>query len=81
MLEDVARLATLADQLLDLQRINQGGDRFSYVDIVAIGKEVTADLAPLAIAAGYEISFESASEHVGVRGDRGSLERALTNLI
>jgi signal transduction histidine kinase len=81
VLEDVARLATLADQLLDLQRVNQGGDRFSYVDIVAIGKEVAADLAPLAIAAGYEISFESASEHVGVRGDRGSLERALTNLI
>jgi signal transduction histidine kinase len=81
VLEDVARLATLADQLLDLQRVNQGGDRFSDVDIVAIGREAAADLAPLAIAAGYELSFESASEHVGVRGDRGSLERALTNLI
>jgi signal transduction histidine kinase len=81
VLEDVARLSTLADQLLDLQRVNQQIDRFAYVDIVAMGRKVAADLAPLAIAADYEISFESASEHVCVRGDQGSLERALTNLI
>jgi signal transduction histidine kinase len=81
VLEDVARLSTLADQLLDLQRVNQQADRFSDVDIVAIGKKVTADLAPLAIAADYELSFETASEHVCVRGDQGSLERALTNLV
>jgi signal transduction histidine kinase len=81
VLEDVARLSTLADQLLDLQRVNQGTDRFLVVDLVAIGKKVTAELAPLAIAAGYEISFDSASEHVCVRGDQGSLERALSNLV
>jgi signal transduction histidine kinase len=81
VLEDVARLSTLADQLLDLQRVNQQVDRFSSVDIVAIGRKVAADLAPLAIAADYEISFESALEQVYVRGDQGSLERALTNLI
>ncbi len=39
------------------------------------------DLAPLAIAANYELSFETAAEVVLMRGDRGSLERALTNLI
>ena len=55
VLEDVARLSTLADQLLDLQRVNRQIDRFSRVDIVAIGKKVTADLAPLAIAADYAI--------------------------
>ncbi len=81
VLEDVARLSTLADQLLDLQRVNQQSDRFSDVDIVAIGKKVAADLAPLAIAADYELSFETASEHVCVRGDQGSLERALANLV
>ena len=81
VLEDVARLSTLADQLLDLQRVNRQIDRFSRVDIVAIGKKVTADLAPLAIAADYAISFESASEHIYVRGDEGSLERALSNLV
>jgi signal transduction histidine kinase len=81
VLEDVGRLSTLADQLLDLQRVNQQADRFSPVDIVAIGKKTAADLAPLVIAAGYEISFEAAAEHVYVRGDAGALERALTNLI
>jgi signal transduction histidine kinase len=81
VLEDVARLATLADQLLDLQRVDQRVDRLADVDIVAIGKKVVADLAPLAIAAGYDLSFESAAEEIWVRGDQGSLERALTNLV
>ena len=46
------------------------------------GRKVAADLAPLAIAAGYELSFETATESTScVRGDQGSLERALTNLI
>ena len=39
VLEDVARLSTLADQLLDLQRVNQQAGLFSSVDIVAIGSE------------------------------------------
>lgn len=81
VLEDVARLSTLADQLLDLQRVDQQSDCFSSVDIVAIGRKSAAELAPLAIAAGYEISFDSAAEHIAVRGDEGALERALTNLI
>jgi signal transduction histidine kinase len=81
VLEDVARLSTLADQLLDLQRVDQQADRQLDVDIVAIGSKVVADLAPLAIAADYELSFESAAESIHVRGDPGSLERALTNLV
>jgi signal transduction histidine kinase len=81
VLEDVARLSTLADQLLDLQRVNQQPDCFFPVDLVATGRKIAAELAPLAIAAGYEISFESAIEHIPVRGDEGALERALTNLV
>ena len=68
VLEDVARLSTLADQLLDLQRVNQQAGLFSSVDIVAIGRKTAAELAPLAIAAGYEISFDSAAgAHRGAR--------------
>jgi signal transduction histidine kinase len=81
VLEDVARLSTLADQLLDLQRVNRSADQLSDVDLVAVGRKVVGDLAPLAIAANYELSFEPAAEVVLMRGDRGSLERALTNLI
>jgi signal transduction histidine kinase len=81
VLEDVARLSTLAEQLLDLQRIGQVTNQFKNVDIVSISKKVVADLAPLAISAGYELSFEAEIEHADIRGDDGSLERALTNLI
>ncbi|MEH2508804.1 signal transduction histidine kinase [Nitrobacteraceae bacterium AZCC 1564] len=81
VLEDVARLSTLAEQLLDLQRIGQVTNQFKDVDLVSIGRKVVGDLAPLAISAGYELSFESDIERACVRGDEGSLERALTNLI
>jgi signal transduction histidine kinase len=81
VLEDVARLSTLADQLLDLQRVDQRIDAFSAVDLVAVGRRVVADLAPLAIAADYELSFETAADRIAVRGDEGSIERALTNLV
>ncbi len=81
VLEDVARLSTLADQLLDLQRVNRSAGQLSDVDLVFIGRKVVGDLAPLAIAANYELSFETAAEVVLIRGDQGSLERALTNLI
>jgi signal transduction histidine kinase len=40
-----------------------------------------SDLAPLAIAGGYDISFESDAERVAVRGDEIAIERALTNLV
>jgi signal transduction histidine kinase len=81
VLEDVARLSILAEQLLDLQRIDQLTRQFTNVDIVSIGRKVVSDLAPLAISAGYELSFESEIERAHVLGDEGSLERALTNLV
>lgn len=81
VLEDVARLSILADQLLDLQRIGQLTNQFTDVDLVSIGQRVVGDLAPLAISAGYELSFEAQTERAEIRGDEGSLERALTNLI
>ncbi|MDQ8729368.1 HAMP domain-containing sensor histidine kinase [Bradyrhizobium sp. LHD-71] len=81
LLEDVGRLAILAEQLLDIQRLDQSSPRFDRVDLVAIGRRVAADLAPIAIAAGYDISFEPETARVDVFGDQASLERALTNLV
>lgn len=78
---DAARLATLTDQLLDLQRLNRKGAQFVRVDLVAMSRAVAADLAPLAITAGVELSVECDREPVLVLGDRLSLERALTNLV
>jgi signal transduction histidine kinase len=81
LLEDVARLANLAEQLLDLQRLDLHAAAFAPVDLVDAARRVAADLAPLAIAAGYAVSFEADTPQVIVDGDRPALERALANLL
>jgi signal transduction histidine kinase len=81
LLSDVARLSTLAEQLLDLQRLNQRFTPLARVDLAALSQRVASDLAPLAIAAGYEMSFEGSGVQVDVMGDQTALERAVTNLV
>lgn len=81
LLLDVARLANLANQLLDLQRLDADLSVFEPVNLVDLAAQVTADMAPLAIAAGDDISFEAEADSVIVAGDPTSLSRALVNLI
>jgi signal transduction histidine kinase len=81
LIEDVARLATLAEQLLDIQRLDQNRNPFTRIDLVELGRRVAADLAPLAIAAGYEIAFDAADARIETLGDAAALERAVTNLV
>lgn len=81
LLADVARLSIMAEQLLDLQRLDQQPRQMTPVDLNAMGLAVTADLAPLAIAAGYQLSFEAGKEPVVVAGDQASLQRAVINLV
>lgn len=81
LLEDATRLSVMTGQLLDLQRLDQKADQFRPVDLVGIARRVVLDLAPLAFAAGYEMTFEPEDEEVTVNGDQMSLERALTNLV
>ena len=81
LLADTSRIAALAEQLLDLQRLNQSGATFVRLDLVALCRRVIADIAPLAIAQGYEISFESALPSEHVLGDAAALERALMNIV
>ena len=78
---DVARLANLANQLLDLQRLDADNTIFRSVNLVDLAAQVTADMAPLAIAAGDEISFDAEVDSVTVAGDPASLSRAIVNLI
>jgi signal transduction histidine kinase len=78
--EDTARLATLAEQLLDLQRLDRGQATMTMVDLAALARRVVSDMAPLAFAAGYEMTFDTEGD-VTVSGDGPALERALTNLI
>ncbi|QNK69740.1 sensor histidine kinase [Variovorax sp. PAMC26660] len=81
LLADAARLSVLAGQLLDLQRMKGRADRLQPVDLVEMARDVVAEMAPLALAAGYEISFEAQTPFVETEGDRDALARALTNLV
>lgn len=81
LLLDLARLNTLADQLLDLQRFENDVALFDRFDFTALCQQVAADFAPLALSSGYALEFDSALEQFIVAGDRASMERAVTNLV
>lgn len=81
LLTDVARLSNLAEQLLDLQRLGRQQGKLEPLDLVALSREVVADVAPLAVDAGYELALDVTVEQVTVMGDGLSLSRVLTNLI
>jgi signal transduction histidine kinase len=81
LLTDVARLANLAEQLLDLQRLGKDVASLEPLDLITLCREVTADVAPLVVDAGYELALDAPGIPVSVIGDRQSLSRVLTNLI
>lgn len=81
LLNDVGRLANTAEQLLDLHRMDNNMQRMEEVDLVELCKSVAGDLAPNAIAAGYELSFSTNRDRIAVSGDAGALERAISNLV
>ncbi len=76
---DVERLANLAEQLLDLQRMDY--DRTDEpIDLASLVRRVAGDLAPLLIAADrtIEVVVDAAQP---VHGDAGAIERVVTNLV
>jgi two-component system, OmpR family, sensor histidine kinase TctE len=76
---DVARLATLAEQLLDLHRMEHA-ERKDRLDPAALARRVVANLAPLLIAA--DKSAEVMVSRSGtVLGDEGAIERVVSNLV
>jgi signal transduction histidine kinase len=81
LLDDVARLADTAEQLLAFERNEQTDDLQETIDLVVVARTVVADLAPVAIAAGYDISFKSEKETLSWQGSSSALTRALTNLV
>ncbi|MCA2376905.1 sensor histidine kinase [Agrobacterium sp. 22-211-1] len=81
ILADASRIAVLAEQLLDLQRL--GGQKAPLIplDLVSLCRSVVADMAPLAISQGYELSFEPEEEPILALADDASLQRALMNIV
>ncbi len=80
LLLDVSRIGAVAEQLLDIQRFAIV-PAFIDVDLVGICRQVVADLAPLAINAGYDLAFETDERAVIAKADRLSIERAVSNLV
>lgn len=81
LLQDIERLSHLAQQLLDHQMLERPGDERRSVDLTELGRRVTADLAPLAIEAGYDLAFEPPAGAVHVKANGMQIERALANLV
>lgn len=77
----VGRLTHLVAQMLDLERLSLAGRQREPVDLAATARDVIADLAPMALAAGYDLSLDAPAMPVTVTGDPNAIERALTNLV
>lgn len=83
---DVRRLAMLANQLLDLERMRHahalaGAAAAEPVEMVGLAREVVAEMVPLAIAAGGDIAYHGEVPRWEIRGDEQALRSVLLNLL
>jgi signal transduction histidine kinase len=77
----VFRLGQMVGQMLDAERLALTKRQREPVDLVALSKAAVAEIAPLAIAGGYEIAFRADADLVVVDADPHALLRALLNLL
>ena len=77
----VGRLSHLVAQMLDLERLSLAGRQRASIDLVAAARDVVADLAPMALKSGYDLSLDAPAMPVTVTGDPHAIERAVTNLV
>lgn len=81
LLSDIERLSHLAQQLLDRQVLDHSVGAREVVDLVEFARHLAADFAPLALAAGYDFSFEPAASNVLVDIQPSQIQQAVTNLL
>ena len=77
----VTRMSHLVAQMVDVERLSLAGQQRAQIDLVALASDVIADMAPMAIEAGYELSLQAPPAPMTVSGDLHALSRALGNLI
>jgi signal transduction histidine kinase len=77
----VYRLGQMVGQMLDAERLVLAARQREPVDLVALARGAVAEIAPLAIASGYELAFSAEQERIVAEGDRHALGRALANLL
>jgi signal transduction histidine kinase len=78
---EVERLARLAQQMLDLERLSLPEGKRVAVDLTEVAQAVVSALAPMAIDAGYDLSLDAPFGPVMVLGDPQAVERAVLNLV
>lgn len=76
---DVDRFANIAEQLLDLRRLDMVNSR-EVIYLTELALDVAADIAPLLVELGCSVEL-IISTHCSIRGDSGAIERVITNLI
>jgi signal transduction histidine kinase len=77
----VARLSELVAQMLDVERLSINGARRCELDLSMLAADVIADMTPMALACGYELSLDAPASPVRVDGDSQALTRAIANLL
>lgn len=77
----VYRLGQMVGQMLDSERLALAARRREPVDLVETARQAVADIAPLAVATGYELGLASECDRVVVQGDPYAVSRALANLL
>jgi signal transduction histidine kinase len=77
----VFRLGHMVGQMLDAERLTLAARHREQVDLVELGREAVANIAPLAVANGYDVSFGAAVPQLVVEGDPHAIARALANLL
>ncbi|HEY8509971.1 MAG TPA: HAMP domain-containing sensor histidine kinase [Steroidobacteraceae bacterium] len=75
------RVAALVEQLLALAHLEHGPLDIEDADLVAICRNVLADRAPVALASGVQVAFESPVSELRIRGVSAALYSAVANLI
>lgn len=78
---DVAQLSALANQLLDLERLDSDKAPQHRVDLRDLVREAVTDIAPLAVSAQADLSFDAPDQPVTIMADPQSIQRAVTNLV
>ncbi|PZQ95914.1 MAG: sensor histidine kinase [Cereibacter sphaeroides] len=81
LLLDVARLSSLANQLLDLQRLDGDHVHLERLDLCVLVARAVQDIAPLAVASQANLSFDAPSDAITILADEQSIIRVVTNLI
>ncbi len=78
---DIDRLSRVAHQLLEMQAVGAVELRAERKDLNMLVENIAADLAPIAMDAGYDFDFEPASQEAFFIIQTSTIEMAVVNLI